>query len=88
MHPLFKCLKTLTSVFRRRPDTAAFPRERNGDPLAVEISGVDLVWRIGHDLPARQDPGLDQLANLMMADTEMGRGIASVSHSPFFSAGR
>jgi hypothetical protein len=34
------------------------------------------MWCIGHNLFAVEDASLDELANLMMADTELCGGIA------------
>jgi hypothetical protein len=55
---------------------ATFLLECSNDLLTCEVGRTDLVWCVGHDLLADQDAGFDELANLMMADTELGGGIA------------
>jgi hypothetical protein len=49
--------------------------ERSNDLLTCEVGRTDLMWRVRHDLLAVEDASLDELANLMMADTELGGGI-------------
>ena len=52
------------------------PLERSDDLVACEVVGTDLVRCVGHDLLADQDAGVDELANLMMADTELCSRVA------------
>jgi transposase len=58
------------------PTRATFLLERSNDLLTCEIGRTDLVWCLRHNLLAVEDASLDELANLMMADTELGGGIA------------
>jgi transposase len=39
--------------------------------LGLEVGGADLVWRAWNNLLCGKDPGLDQLANAVAADTAM-----------------
>jgi hypothetical protein len=51
-------------------------RERGNDPLIFKVGRTDLMWCVGHNLLALEDTGLDELANLMMADTELCGRVA------------
>ena len=53
------------------PTRAPLSLERGNDLLACEVGGTDLVWCVGHDLLASEDTGLYELANLVMAHTEL-----------------
>src|SRR5262249_39407683 len=50
--------------------------ERSNDPFVFQLGRTDLVWSIRNDLLALEDTGLDELANLMAADTELCGGVA------------
>ena len=44
--------------------------------LPCEVGRTDLMWCVRHNLLAVEEPVFDELANLMMADTELCGGIA------------
>src|SRR5215467_4235437 len=71
--------KTAYEITRTGVQTCALPiflLERSNDPLTCKVGRTDLMWCVRHDLPALEDASLDELANPMMADTELCSSIA------------
>ena len=57
--------------------------ERSNDLLTCEVGRTDLMWCVRHNLLAVEDAGFDELANLMMADTELCALSASPGRCPW-----